>query len=390
MSHPDALISGAVRARPTSAGGQLGSNPDDGLALRVALSHASGFHLDVDVRLPGQGVSAIFGPSGCGKTTLLRCVAGLTRPATGRVTVGGQLWQDDAAGVWLPTHRRPLGMVFQEASLFAHLTVQGNLDFGQRRVPAAERRVSLEQAIELLGIGHLLQRRPAGLSGGERQRVAIARALATSPRLLLMDEPLASLDAARKAELLPWFELLARELRIPILYVTHALDEVARLADHLLLLDGGRVRAHGPAAQLMARLDLARGHGDGAGVLLEGHVGAIDTDDHLLHLRFAGGELLCVHGPDAPPRALGQPVRVRVLARDVSLALSPAQDTSILNVLPATVQALTEDGPAQVLVALDLNGSTLLARITRKSAAALQVRPGLRVFAQVKGAAVLD
>ncbi|MBS0406643.1 MAG: molybdenum ABC transporter ATP-binding protein [Proteobacteria bacterium] len=390
MSHPDALISGAVRARSTSAGGQLGSSPDDGLALRVALSHASGFHLDVDVRLPGQGVSAIFGPSGCGKTTLLRCVAGLTRPATGRVTVGGQLWQDDAAGVWLPTHRRPLGMVFQEASLFAHLTVQGNLDYGQRRVPAAERRVSLEQAIELLGIGHLLARRPAGLSGGERQRVAIARALATSPRLLLMDEPLASLDAARKAELLPWFELLARELRIPILYVTHALDEVARLADHLLLLDGGRVRAHGPAAQLMARLDLARGHGDGAGVLLEGHVGAIDTDDHLLHLRFAGGELLCVHGPDAPPRALGQPVRVRVLARDVSLALSPAQDTSILNVLPATVQALTEDGPAQVLVALDLNGSTLLARITRKSAAALQVRPGLRVFAQVKGAAVLD
>ena len=150
------------------------------------------------------------------------------------------------------------------------------------------------------------------------------------------------------------------------------------------------VRRDPPADQLMARLDLARGHGDGAGVLLEGHVGAIDTDDHLLHLRFAGGELLCVHGPDAPPRALGQPVRVRVLARDVSLALSPAQDTSILNVLPATVQALTEDGPAQVLVALDLNGSTLLARITRKSAAALQVRPGLRVFAQVKGAAVLD
>ena len=365
------------------------ASPED-LALRARVARPGGFTLDVDLRLPGQGVTAVFGPSGCGKTTLLRAAAGLTRPAPGRIVVAGDVWQHDAARIWRPTHQRPLGVVFQEASLFEHLSVQGNLDFGLKRVPAAQRQVSLPHAVDLLGIGHLLGRRPAQLSGGERQRVAIARALATSPRLLLMDEPLASLDAARKAELLPWFELLARELRIPILYVTHALDEVARLADHLLLLDGGRVRAHGPAAQLMARLDLARGHGDGAGVLLEGHVGAIDTDDHLLHLRFAGGELLCVHGPDAPPRALGQPVRVRVLARDVSLALSPAQDTSILNVLPATVQALTEDGPAQVLVALDLNGSTLLARITRKSAAALQVRPGLRVFAQVKGAAVLD
>ena len=358
--------------------------------MRAKVERGSAFTLDVDLQLPGRGITALFGPSGCGKTTLLRAVAGLVRPAPGRVVVNGNVWQDDAASVWRPTHRRPLGVVFQEASLFDHLNVQRNLDFGRRRVPASERRVSLEQAIDLLGIAPLLPRNPGSLSGGERQRVAIARALATSPRLLLMDEPLASLDAARKAELLPWFELLARELRIPILYVTHALDEVARLADHMLLLDAGRVRAHGPAAQMMARLDLARGHGDGAGVLLEGHVGAIDTDDHLLHLRFAGGELLCVHGPDAPPRALGQPVRVRVLARDVSLALSPAQDTSILNVLPATVQALTEDGPAQVLVALDLNGSTLLARITRKSAAALQVRPGLRVFAQVKGAAVLD
>ena len=390
MSAPDTLISGAADARAESVGALFDSNQGDGLALRVALSHGTGFSLDVDVRLPGQGVSAIFGPSGCGKTTLLRCVAGLTRPDKGHVAVGGQVWQDDAAGIWLPTHRRPLGMVFQEASLFAHLTVQGNLDYGLRRVPKAERRVSLAQAIELLGIGHLLARRPAGLSGGERQRVAIARALATSPRLLLMDEPLASLDAARKTELLPWFELLARELRIPILYVTHALDEVARLADHMLLLDAGRVRAHGPAAQMMARLDLARGHGDGAGVLVEGHVGAIDTDHHLLHLRFAGGELLCVHTPDAPQRALGQPLRVRVLARDVSLALSAAQDTSILNVLPATVQALAEDGPAQMLVSLDLNGCTLLARITRKSATALQLRPGLHVYAQVKGAAVLD
>ncbi len=362
----------------------------DALELRVRMAHGAAFALELDLQLPGHGVTAVFGPSGCGKTTLLRAVAGLARPRPGRVVVNGQVWQDDTRGLWLPTHRRALGYVFQEASLFEHLSVQGNLDFALRRTPPAQRQIALAQTIELLGIGPLLARRSTQLSGGERQRVAIARALATSPRLLLMDEPLAALDAARKAELLPWFERLARELRIPILYVTHALDEVARLADHLLLLDAGRVRAHAPAAPLLARLDLARGHGDGAGVLIEGRVSAIDTDDHLLQLRFAGGELLCVHGPDAPGRTLGQQLRVRVLARDVSLALSPAHDTSILNVLPATVQALTEDGPAQMLVALDLNSAALLARITRKSAAALQVRPGLRVFAQVKGAALLD
>ena len=193
------------------------------LQVRARVAFGSGpdaFTLDVDLPLPGAGITALFGPSGCGKTTLLRAVAGLVRPQPGRVVVGDQMWQDDAAGVWLPTHRRALGYVFQEASLFAHLSVQGNLDFGLKRVPAAERRIALDQAIELLGIGHLLARRPSQLSGGERQRVAIARALATSPRLLLMDEPLAALDAARKAELLPYFERLQRELRIPLLYVS--------------------------------------------------------------------------------------------------------------------------------------------------------------------------
>ena len=358
------------------------------ISARARLSPA--FALDVDVQLPGHGVTAVFGPSGCGKTTLLRAVAGLIRPRPGRVVVDGQVWQDEANGTWLPTHRRALGYVFQEASLFQHLSVQGNLQFGLRRVPAAERRVPLADAVELLGIGPLLARRPAQLSGGERQRVAIARALATSPRLLLMDEPLAALDAARKAELLPWFERVARELRIPVLYVTHALDEVARLAHHLLLLEAGRVREHGPAAQLLARLDVAREHGDAAGVLIDGHVGAIDTDNHLLHVRFAGGTLQCVPPLDAAAHAVGQPLRVRVLARDVSLTLAGARDTSILNVLPATVQGLSEDGPAQVLVALDLNGVPLLARITRKSAHALAITAGQRVFAQIKGVAVLD
>ena len=358
---------------------------------RVAFgSWPDAFTLDVGLPLPGAGITALFGPSGCGKTTLLRAVAGLVRPQPGRVVVGDQMWQDDAAGVWLPTHRRALGYVFQEASLFAHLSVQGNLDFGLKRVPAAERRIALDQAIELLGIGHLLARRPSQLSGGERQRVAIARALATSPRLLLMDEPLAALDAARKAELLPYFERLQRELRIPLLYVSHSLDEVARLATHMVLLDAGRVSANGPTGELLTRLDLPLAHGDHAGAVIDGALAAIDQRWNLLEVRFAGGVLHCVQAAGSPPRHVGERLRLRVLARDVSLALAPASDTSILNVLPATVHSLTDDGPAQTLVALDLAGSTLLARVTRKSAAALRLSAGQRVFAQVKGVALLD
>ena len=368
----------------------MNSPTDTGIELRAQVRHDGGLALDVDTRLPGQGVTAVFGPSGCGKTTLLRAVAGLTRPAPGRVVVNGEVWQDDAQRLWRPTHRRALGLVFQEASLFDHLSVQGNLDFGLKRVPPPERRVALAQAVELLGISHLLTRRPAQLSGGEQQRVAIARALATSPRLLLLDEPLAALDAARKAELLPYFERLTRELNLPMLYVSHSLDEVARLADHLLLLDSGRVTAQGAAGDLLARLDVARQHGDAAGALIEGAVQALDAAYHLLHVRFAGGLIACVQAPGSPARAPGQPVRLRVQARDVSLALSQAADTSILNVLPATVTALEDDGPAQLLVALQAGGAPLLARVTRKSARQLALRPGQAVYAQIKGVAVLD
>ena len=364
--------------------------PIDRLDLHAVVRHGGAFTLDVDVRLPARGVTAVFGPSGCGKTTLLRAVAGLVRPTPGRILIAGQPWQDDEAGLWLPTHRRPLGMVFQEASLFDHLSVQANLEFGQKRVPQAERQVSLTQTIELLGIGPLLARRPDALSGGERQRVAIARALATSPRLLLMDEPLAALDAARKAELLPWFERLARELHIPVLYVTHSLDEVARLTDHLLLLRAGQVQDQGPTAELLARLDVALTQGDAASALIEGAVAAVDEADQLLHVRFGGGVLQCVQTPGAPTRARGQRLRLRVQARDVSLTLSAAQDTSILNVLPATVHSLAEDGSAQTLVALDVGGTPLLARVTRRSARLLALAPGQPVFAQIKGVAVLD
>lgn len=348
------------------------------------------FKLQVDLALPGRGVTALFGPSGCGKTTLLRSVAGLARPSPGRIVAGGEVWQDDHAGIWLPTHQRPLGYVFQEASLFPHLSVQGNLDFGMKRVPARARRIALDQAIELLGIGHLLLRQSTQLSGGERQRVAIARALATSPRLLLMDEPLAALDSARKAELLPYFERLQRELEIPILYVTHSLDEVVRLATHLVQLENGQVLASGPTADLLTRPDLPLVHRDTASVVIEGEL--IDTDAKwgLLQVRFTGGVLQCIHSPGNSPRRPGDRLRLQIWARDVSLTLTPATDTSILNILPVSVRSVTEDGPAQAMVALNAGDTTLLARITRKSATALQLAEGVQVFAQIKGVAVLD
>ena len=345
----------------------------------------TGFSLDVSLAVPGRGVTAIFGPSGSGKTSLLRCIAGLERAGSGYLAVNGEVWQDDAAGVFLPVHRRPLGYVFQEASLFAHLDVRRNLDFGLRRVPAAQRRVSLEQAIELLGLQALMQRMPGTLSGGERQRVAIARALATSPRLLLMDEPLASLDVARKAEILPYLERLHDELDMPVLYVSHAPDEVARLADHLVLLDGGRVTASGPTRELMTRLDLPLAHGDAAAAVLDAVVSAVEPGWHMSHAEFPGGSISLLN----PSLQVGQRVRVRIQARDVSLTLERQTGTSVQNIFAATITALSADSPGQVMVGLDAGGSALLARITQKSAEALQLRPGSRVFAQVKGVAVL-
>ena len=345
----------------------------------------SGFSLDVSLAVPGRGVTAIFGPSGSGKTSLLRSIAGLERAGSGYLMVSGEVWQDDSAGTFMPVHQRPLGYVFQEASLFAHLDVRGNLDFGLRRVPVSQRRVSLEQAIELLGLQALMQRMPESLSGGERQRVAIARALATSPRLLLMDEPLASLDIARKAEILPYLERLHDELDMPVLYVSHAPDEVARLADHLVLMDAGRVTASGPTRELMTRLDLPLAHGDAAAAVLDAVVSTVEPDWHMSHAEFPGGRISLLN----PSLQVGQRVRVRIQARDVSLTLQRQEGTSVQNIFPVTVTSLADDSPGQFMVALDAGGSALLARITRKSAQSLQLRPGSRVFAQVKGVAVL-
>lgn len=352
------------------------------LRLRYA-----GFELEVALRLPGSGVTVLFGPSGCGKTTVLRALAGLER-AQGRVAINGDVWQDDALGrkAFVPTHQRAIGYVFQEASLFAHMDVRRNLHYGCRRVPQAAQQVGFDETIELLGIAHLLDRRPDRLSGGERQRVAIARALLTSPRLLLMDEPLSALDAMRKAEILPFLEKLNRQANVPVVYVTHAIDEAARLADHLVLMEAGRVLAAGPASEMFASLDLPLSQLDEAAAVIDAVVMAHDPAYGQSCLNVAGHRLWVGHS-DA---AVGQPVRARVLARDVSIALSRAADSSIMNILPAHIERIREDGPHTVTVSLALGGGIkLLARLTRRSADALHLTEHMPVYAQVKGAALM-
>ncbi len=347
------------------------------------------FTLDLDLTLPARGVSAIVGPSGSGKTTLLRCVAGLEKADQALIEINGNCWQDSQRGLWLPPHKRALGYVFQEASLFDHLSVHGNLDYGRRRSaePASDKQAA--QIIELLGIGHLLQRSTTGLSGGERQRVGIARALLTNPRLLLLDEPLTALDPQRKADILPYLERLHAELDIPLLYVSHSPDEVARLADHLVLLENGTLRASGPLQTLLPRLDLPMAHSDDARSVLHGQVSACDDHYQLLELTLAGSVLKLRVPHAALP--LGQQVRVAVQARDVSLALEKPQHSSVLNQLPARIEAIEPGNhPAQTLVRLALGDNALLARVTRYSADQLQLQPGLNVWVQIKAVALFD
>jgi len=343
------------------------------------------FKLEVDLALPGRGVTALFGHSGSGKTTVLRVLAGLERVAGARVALGDEVWQDDARKVFVPTHARGIGYVFQEASLFPHLSVRANLEFGRKRLKPAERRFDLMTVAELFGIERLLDASPTTLSGGERQRAAIARTLLASPRLLLMDEPLAALDMRRKLEILPYLERLHDELALPVVYVSHAADEVARLADHLVVLEEGRVLASGPLGATLARLDLAANFQDDAGVMIETQLQAHDADG-LSHLAFAGGVLL-VGQRDV---AIGTRVRCRIHARDVSLALERPRGSSITNILTARVDAVGPSGtPGQVLVRLLVGDTALLARITERSRRELAIAPGAAVWAQVKAVALL-
>jgi molybdate transport system ATP-binding protein len=357
------------------------------IQMRLKLRY-SGFALDVDLQLPGRGVTALYGHSGSGKTTCLRCIAGLERADQGFIQVNDEVWQDSENRVFVAPHKRALGYVFQEASLFPHLSVLANLEFGLKRIPKPQRRVDMAHATELLGISHLLDRHPQHLSGGERQRVGMARALLTSPKLLLMDEPLAALDAQRKNEILPYLQRLHDELDIPVLYVSHSQDEVARLADHIVLLSSGKALASGPIGQTLARLDLPLAMGDDAGVVIEGRVSAYDAEYQLLSLQLPDTSLN-IRVPHTPMDA-GQALRCKVQARDVSLSLDSAGQSSILNRLPVTVVSeMSADNAAHVLIRLDAAGSPLLARITRYSRDQLNVHPGQQLWAQIKAVAVL-
>lgn len=350
----------------------------------------SDFELKVNLRLPAQGITVLFGASGSGKTSLLRCVAGLDRAHQARVVVGGAVWQDDAAGVFVPVHQRPLGYVFQEASLFEHLDVQGNLHFGMKRSlgtrSKAQAQADLQGVVELLGLGHLLSRRPAQLSGGERQRVGLARALATAPKLLLLDEPMAALDAARRHEILPWLERLRDELSIPMLYVTHSAEELVRLAKHLVVLDQGRVRAHGALEQVLSAIEPAVVVGEDAGAVLHAVVEERSEKWQLVRASFDGGEFWLRDGG----WPLGASLRVRVLASDVGLAIERPERTSIQNHLHGVIEAYALDvHPSQVVLRLRCGSTLLLARITRRAMDTLRLEVGQAVWLQVKSVAVV-
>jgi len=343
------------------------------------------FQLDAQFKTPALGVTAIFGPSGCGKTTLLRAIAGLQDIDRGTVSVSGEIWS--GADTDLPVHQRGVGYVFQEPSLFAHLNVLENLQYGFKRSAANSDAINFDEICDLLDLRYLLQRRVQDLSGGEQQRVAIGRALLASPKLLLMDEPLASLDETRKKEILPYLDRLHKNLAMPILYVSHALDEVVRLADHLVLMDRGRVTASGPLMRILEEQSLLEDSAGEVFTLLEGEVVVQRSEHHLTEVQ-AGGLLIRMPCIDIE---IGQKVRLRLAAKDISLNLERAEDSSILNIFESEVLALEDcDHPSQELVRLEAGGTLLAARVSSLSCAKLGLEPDRRVFAQIKAASLVQ
>lgn len=354
----------------------------DGGIVAFFAGTVGSFALEVSFEAPARGVTALFGPSGCGKTTTLRCMAGLQR-LRGRLRIGGQTWQDSAAGVFRPVHARPIGYVFQEASLFAHLSVRENLSYGARRA-AGEPTPGLDfdDVVELLGIGRLLERPPTRLSGGERSRVAIGRALLARPQLLLMDEPLTGLDRESKDDILPYFDALHRELTMPIIYVSHDIAEVAQLADHMVVMSGGRVVFTGSTAAALERLDLAPlNEPFEASVVLTARV---VEQQHRFHLTLVAhdGQLLAI---PAISVAVGTDVRLRIRTRDVSVATRRPEGISIRNVLTGRIAEIVEEPEtafAETLI--DLGGAKLRARLTREAVADLGLTRGMAVYALIK------
>lgn len=351
---------------------------------RFDLDYGS-FRLNVDLTLPGAGVTVLFGHSGSGKTSLLRCMAGLQRATSGYLQVNGHVWQDSEQGVFIPTHKRELGYVFQEANLFPHLTVQGNLQFGLKRIKTPHNG-DLQHILELLGIDHLLDRTSDRLSGGERQRIAIARALALNPKILLMDEPLAALDFKRKQEILPYLIKLHRELHIPVIYVTHSQQEVAQLADHLVIMDEGKALASGSLSETLSRLDVPLAQDRDASTVWQVKVSGHESQYHLTHADFDGGTISL---PGLVGTA-GTVLRLQIFARDVSVTLQEPVSTSILNVLPAVVTGMVDDDSGHTVVGLTVGKHPLLAHITQKSARLLELRSGMPVYVQIKGTSILN
>jgi molybdate transport system ATP-binding protein len=341
------------------------------------------FNLDVELSIPSSGITALFGDSGSGKSTTLRCMSGLEEAKDGYFKVGNSLWQDGSQKIFTPTHQRSLGYVFQEASLFSHLNVEQNLLYGFRRTPLAERQVQLKEAIEWLGIAPLLHRRTNALSGGEKQRVAIARALVTSPKLMLLDEPLASLDIRTRNEILPYLETLHQRLAIPVIYVSHAIDEVARLADWLVLMHEGRVMASGSLAEMLTRSDLPFSKTENAISVVNATVKGTDDAFGLTTVDVAGNAFTL-------PRedlSVGSMLRISIQARDVSITKAIPQNTSILNIVPCEVSEIFQLSTSLVIIHLNTNGVVLLSRITRKSADLLNLKVGDGVYAQIKSIA---
>lgn len=340
--------------------------------------------LDVDLQIPANGITAIFGASGSGKTSLLRCIAGLTHAKDGQLVMGNEVWQNEQ--IFIPTHKRPLGYVFQELSLFSHLTAKGNLDYAIKRSKTKKTDDLYNQVIALMGIEPILNRYPAQLSGGERQRVAISRALLIRPQILLMDEPLASLDAARKQEILPYLEKLRANFNIPILYVSHSMEEVARLADHVILLEQGKAVVQGSISDVFSHIDLPLPVGSDANVIWQGKISQKDNEWGLSQLSFGSGNLWVADDS----HKIGDDVRVRILAKDVSLALNNHEDTSILNRLKAEVyEIVPNDDKATVLVRLKIGNHYLIASLTKRSLHHLNLHIGQHLWAQIKSVALI-
>jgi molybdate transport system ATP-binding protein len=357
-------------------------NADALIQIKYALRREN-FALDVDLDLPLRGIAGLFGASGAGKTSLLRCIAGLERPATGKLVVAGDVWQDNSSNTWRAVHQRDIGYVFQEPRLFAHLDVHGNIEYGLRR-REQNGAPDIDHIIGLLGLERLLTRRIDELSGGEAQRVAIARALLCAPRIVLMDEPLASLDQKRKDDILPFLDRLRAEAEVPIIYVSHNIDEVCRLCDYLVVLDDGRVVADGALQSVLVRMDVPLLSGEQAGSVIQGTAKSYDENDDLTCLHFSGGDLW------VPGKANvdGATLRLRIRANDVSLCRTKPEQSTILNIVPATVEAIQPDQGPSMLVRLVLGADRIVARVTRRSIRELDLQEGEEVFAQIKSVAV--